>query len=132
MRKPYLRKPAFALLAFALLLCITAPSAWAGDRKVQRRVAPDYPEMAKRMNVRGTVWVETKVAPDGHVTAVRVMHGNSLLAPAAEAAVRKWKFAPAPQATSEKVAVEFDIMGSGGISRDNCRDLAAAWLPLPR
>lgn len=131
MRKPYLRKPAFALLAFALLLCITAPSAWAGDRKVQHRVAPDYPELAKRMNVRGTVWVETKVAPDGHVTAVRVMRGNSLLAPAAKAAVKKWKFAPGPQATSEKVVVEFKLANST-VTQDNVSDVAAAWLPLPR
>jgi TonB family protein len=131
MRKPILRKPAVALLAFALLLCMVAPSAWAGDRKVQHRVAPDYPELAKRMNVRGTVWVETKVAPDGHVTAVRVMRGNSLLTPAAKASVRKWKFAPGPRATSERVVVEFKLTDST-ISHDSASDLAAAWLPLPR
>jgi TonB family protein len=131
MRKAILRKPAFALLAFALLLCLAVPSAWASDRKVQHRVAPHYPELAKRMNVRGTVWVETKVAPDGHVTAVRVIQGNNLLAPAAKAAVKKWKFAPGPHSTSEKVVVEFNLIG-GGISRENSRDVAAAWLPLPR
>jgi len=131
MRKPILRKPAFALLAFALLLCVAVPSAWAGGRKVQRRVAPEYPEMAKRMNVRGTVCVEIKVAPDGHVTEVRVMRGNSLLDQAAKAAVKKWKFAPEAHSTSEKVVIEFNIVG-GGISRENSRDVAAAWLPLPR
>lgn len=131
MRKPILRKPAFALLVFAVLLCVAAPSAWAGDRKVQHRVKPDYPELAKRMNVRGTVWVETKVAPDGHVTNVRVMRGNSLLAPAAKAAVKKWKFAPEPRATSEKVVVEFKLMNST-VSQDSASDVAAAWLPLPR
>jgi len=131
MRKPILRKPAIALLAFAVLLSMAVPSAWAGDRKVQHRVAPDYPELAKRMNVRGTVWVETKVAPDGHVTEVRVMHGNSLLTPAAKAAVRKWKFAPEPHATREKVAVEFKLRDST-ISQQDAGDVAAAWLPLPR
>ena len=131
MRKPILRKPAFALLAFALLLPLAASSAWAGDRKVQRRVAPDYPELAKRMNVRGTVCVETKVAPDGHVTAIRILHGNGLLVPAAKAAVKKWKFAPGANATSEKVAVEFKLKDST-ISQQDAGDVAAAWLPLPR
>jgi len=131
MRKPILRKPAFALLAFALLLPLAASSAWAGDRKVQRRVAPDYPELAKRMNVRGTVCVETKVAPDGHVTDVHILRGNGLLVPAAKAAVKKWKFAPGPHATSEKVAVEFKLKDST-ISQQDAADVAAAWLPLPR
>ena len=131
MRKPILRKPAFALLAFALLLPMAASSAWAGDRKVQHRVAPDYPELAKRMNVRGTVCVETKVAPDGHVTDVHILRGNSLLVPAAKAAVKKWKFAPGAHATSEKVAVEFKLKDST-ISQQDAGDVAAAWLPLPR
>jgi len=131
MRKPILRKPAVALLAFAVLLCLAASSAWAGDRKVQRRVAPDYPELAKRMNVRGTVCVETKVAPDGHVTDVHILRGNGLLVPAAKAAVKKWKFAPGPHATSEKVAVEFKLKDST-ISQQDAADVAAAWLPLPR
>lgn len=131
MRQPILRKPALALLAFALLLCVAAPSVWAGDRKVQHRVAPDYPELAKRMNVRGTVCVETKVAPDGHVTAIRILHGNGLLVPAAKAAVKKWKFAPGPHSTSEKVAVEFKLKDST-ISQQDAGDVAAAWLPLPR
>jgi TonB family protein len=131
MRKPIPRKPAIALLAIALLLSVAAPTAWAGDRKVQHRVPPDYPELAKRMNVRGTVWVETKIAPDGHVTNVRVMRGNSLLAPAAKAAVKKWKFAPEPHATSEQVAVEFKLRDST-ISQQDAGDMAAAWLPLPR
>ena len=131
MRKPILRKPAVALLAFAVLLCLAASSAWAGDRKVQHRVAPDYPELAKRMNVRGTVCVETKVAPDGHVTDVHILRGNSLLVPAAKAAVKKWKFAPGANATSEKVAVEFKLKDST-ISQQDAGDVAAAWLPLPR
>jgi TonB family protein len=131
MRKPILLKSAVALLTAAVLVCAVAPLAWAGGRKVRRRVAPAYPELAKRMNVRGIVYVETKVAPDGSVTEAHVTRGNHLLAPAAEAAVKKWKFAPEAHPSSEKVVVEFTLTNRS-ISQEDAGQMAAAWLPIPR
>ena len=97
-------------LASALLLCTAVP-ALAAPRAVEKRVAPEYPVLALRMRISGVVTVIVTVAADGRVTAAKAEHGNSLLVPAAVAAVRRWKFAPAAAASTETVDVTFD-MGS--------------------
>ena len=102
-----------AFAAFATL--VAAPDAFvaalAAPRAVEKRVAPEYPVLAIRMRIGGVVTVTATVAADGRVTAAKAEHGNSLLAPAAVAAVRKWKFAPATDVSTETVNVTFD-MGS--------------------
>lgn len=95
----------------AALMIGTAVPALGANRAVERRVPPEYPVLALRMRIAGTVTVTATVAPDGRVTTAKAEHGNSLLAPAAVAAVRKWKFAPAAAASTETVDVTFD-MGS--------------------
>lgn len=82
---------AFAALALASLLALPAG---AEERAVKQRVAPVYPEIAKRMKITGTVKVEVNVDAEGKVTNVKTMEGNRMLAVAAEDAIRKWRFAP--------------------------------------
>ncbi len=62
-------------------------------RRVVRKVAPAYPEIAKRMNLGGTVKVTAVVAADGTVKTVEPVGGSPVLIKAAEDAVAKWKFA---------------------------------------
>lgn len=97
-------------LVAALMLCAAVPSL-AAPRAVEKRVPPEYPVLAIKMRISGVVTVTATVAADGRVTAAKAEHGNSLLAPAAVAAVRKWKFAPAADASTEIVNVMFE-MGS--------------------
>jgi TonB family protein len=81
----------------------------AGDeaRQVQRRVAPEYPEIAARMNLKGTAQVEARVRPDGTVKEVRVLGGHPVLAEALANAVRLWKYQPASKETIEVVKFSF-------------------------
>lgn len=95
--------PAIAL-ALALTLAI---SARADDRAIKARVAPIYPEIAKRMKVEGTVSVEATVDATGKVTAAKSVGGNALLAPAAEDAVLKWKFDSGAGVSKVKVEINF-------------------------
>ncbi len=95
----------------AALMLGTAIPALAAPRAVEKRVAPEYPVLAIRMRIGGVVTVTATVAADGRVTAAKAEHGNSLLAPAAVAAVRKWKFAPATDVSTETVNVTFDMGG---------------------
>ena len=44
-----------------------------GKRKVKTRVAPAYPELAKRMNVTGKVKIEVIIAPDATEAAKSVL-----------------------------------------------------------
>ncbi len=78
------------------------------DRKVSARVAPVYPELAKKMHIRGTVRVEAIVRPNGTVKSTRVLGGNPVLVQSAEDAVAKWKFEPAQGETTEVVQLAFE------------------------
>lgn len=82
-------------------------SAQEATRKVKKRVQPEYPELAKRLNIRGTVRVQVLVAPDGKVKEVKVLGGGPVLAQAAVEAAQKWVFEPEPQAST--VVLKFDF-----------------------
>lgn len=95
-------------LVLAVLACVTLPC-FAADRKVQRRVQPVYPELAKRMRIAGMVRVEVTVAADGSVTEAKTISGNKMLAPAAEEAIRKWKFEPEAASSTENIDINFEV-----------------------
>jgi TonB family protein len=76
-------------------------------RKVMNRVAPAYPELAKKMNVIGAVRVVAVVAPNGRVLRTEVVGGSPVLLKAAEDAISKWKWAASPEETKELVEIRF-------------------------
>lgn len=94
--------------ALALALVVTL-SAHAEDRAVKSRVAPVYPEIAKRMRIGGVVKVEATVDADGKVTEVKTVSGNSMLSSAAEDAVRKWRFAAGTAESKVNVDLNFAL-----------------------
>lgn len=95
--------------AIAVPPLISAQSVSAGNykRKVRTKVMPDYPELAKRMNIAGHVKIDATIAADGHVASTKVIGGSPLLVNAALDAVRKWRFEPATKDTSEIIEFEF-------------------------
>lgn len=78
------------------------------DRKIASRVAPAYPDLAKKMHIRGTVRVEAVVRPNGSVKSTRVLGGNPVLVDAALDAVGKWKFEAGQNETTEVVQLAFE------------------------
>lgn len=75
-------------------------------RKVIRRVEPRYPDMAKKMNLGGTVKVVAVVASDGNVKKVEPVGGSPILVQAAESAISQWKYV-AGQESRETVELHF-------------------------
>lgn len=63
-------------------------------RRAKTKVEPVYPELARKMNISGTVKIEVVVAPNGSVKEARVVGGHPVLANAALDAAKKWKFEP--------------------------------------
>jgi TonB family protein len=96
-------------LALLVLLAVSANIARADERAVKSRVAPVYPELAKRMRIAGSVSVQATVDPEGKVTDVKATNGNRLLGGAAEDAVRKWKFAPGEGVSVVTVEINFAL-----------------------
>jgi TonB family protein len=105
------RRIPVALLLYAIFVSVlpVLSSAQQGPsaRKVLTRVNPQYPSMARNMNLRGVVRIEAVVAPNGTVKTAEVKGGHPLLGQAAQNAVREWKFEPAPHETREVIEVKF-------------------------
>ena len=77
-------------------------------RKAIDKVAPVYPELAKRTHIRGVVKLEVVVRPNGSVKSAKVLGGSPVLIDSATDAVRKWKFEAAPEETTEIVQIIFE------------------------
>lgn len=109
------RRRFLALIGLGLLLggsAVLSLKASAQDaeakRKIRTRVTPEYPALAKQMNVTGRVKIEATVAADGHVVSTKVLGGSPLLVNAALDALKKWHFEPGPKETTEIVEFEFN------------------------
>jgi TonB family protein len=103
---------AFVVLLWAVALASSSSFAQQdnseGARQVVNRVVPKYPEMARTMNLKGSVRIDAQVAPDGTVKSVEVRGGHPVLAQAAEHAIRKWRWRPAAHETRELIEIKFD------------------------
>ena len=80
----------------------------AAGRKVTKRVSPEYPTLAQRIRLTGTVKMIVTIAPEGTVRSVRTLGGNPLFVTAAEAAVKQWIFEIAKAESNQTVAVVFN------------------------
>lgn len=98
-----------ATLAVASGLFFLAPPTHAQEltRKVRTRVAPTYPNLARRLNISGTVKVLVVVSPSGSVKESKVVGGNPVLADAAVDALKKWKFETASEESTGTVEFKF-------------------------
>jgi TonB family protein len=95
------------VLLFGAVAFGQSGSAEEGKRKIKTKVAPIYPELARRMNVTGKVRIEVIITPDGRVKSTRAVGGHPLLVQACLDAVKEWKFAAAPEETTQMVEFEF-------------------------
>src|SRR5580700_11098963 len=98
---------ALVFIAVTSMMAQPAPQNANGGRKVAVRVAPTYPELAKRMHLQGVVKIEAVVRPNGSVKSTRVLGGNPVLVDAAINAIAKWKFEPSQNETTEIVQLNF-------------------------
>jgi len=68
------------------------PEAAAGS--LVHRVEPQYPEEARQKGIQGPVVLEVRIGRDGAIQDVKLVSGQVLLANAAIAAVKQWRFKP--------------------------------------
>ncbi len=76
-------------------------------RRIKSKTAPDYPVIARRMGISGTVRLAIVIAPNGTVKTTSAVGGHPLLLNAAMDAVKKWKFEPAGESSTETVEIKF-------------------------
>lgn len=88
------------------LLAITAYAA-ERPRQIVYSEDPQYPEIAKKMALHGTVKLRIWIKPDGSVRRVEYIGGHPLLAESALKAVKNRKYVPANQESDMIVEIKF-------------------------
>ncbi|HEV2194937.1 MAG TPA: energy transducer TonB [Candidatus Acidoferrum sp.] len=104
--------PTVIRLVSAFVLSLTfmffSGGSWSQEsRKLIKKVDPVYPDLARKMNMTGTVKVEITIAKDGSVKEVRTLGGNPVLVVAVEDAVKQWKYASGPEETKKTLEFKF-------------------------
>ena len=95
------------ILMSAIILCGLA-MAQPSERQVLNQTTPEYPALLKKLGIGGTVKLSALVAADGTVKKAKIDGGNPMLGEVACVAVKKWKFSPASQSSTEPVEMTFD------------------------
>lgn len=75
------------------------------SRRLRLSSPPEYPEIAQKINLKGTVQVEALIRKDGTVKDVKIIGGHPVLAEALVKAVMGWRYEPA--AKDSTVIVKF-------------------------
>lgn len=112
------QRTAAALLAMLTLAVTAGPSNVGAQqaqnqsdeivRRAKSKVQPSYPELARKMNISGTVKIEVIVAPNGSVKEARVVGGHPVLATSALDAAKKWRFEPAASDSTGVIEFKFE------------------------
>jgi len=109
-----------AVLLGVLTLGVTVSSVQAGAQQAQQaqseeivrraksKVWPSYPDLARKMNIAGTVKIQVVVTPNGTVKDAHVVGGHPVLANAALDAAKKWRFEPAAGESSGVIDFKFE------------------------
>lgn len=106
-RTARLAAAAFTLLATSIGSSTLLRAQSEEKRAVKHLVTPAYPELAKKLNLSGTVRIEITIGPDGTVKHTRVVGGHPVLAAEAERAAQKSTFEPGPRETTEIIDFKF-------------------------
>jgi TonB family protein len=95
------------IIFFCLLAIATAGAQDGKERKLIIRQEPEYPAIARQMNLHGTVKVKVWITPQGTVRRSEYVGGHPLLAQATIDTLKDWKYEPAPHETTTVIEVRF-------------------------
>jgi TonB family protein len=76
-------------------------------RRAVSKITPEYPELARRMRLSGTVKVEVTILASGAVKSATVIGGHPVLAQSAVDAAKRWKFSPSGGESTQILEFEF-------------------------
>lgn len=95
------------IVLVSALLITTSSAQDTNGRKIVQRQDPEYPQIAKQMNLHGMVKIKVWVTPQGTVRRSEYIGGHPLLAEAAIKAVKDWKYEPVARETTTVVELRF-------------------------
>jgi protein TonB len=71
------------------------------------RIAPNYPQLAREMRLKGVVSIEVVVRPNGTVKSTKVLGGTPVFVEPGIYAVQQWKFEVSQSETKERIELSF-------------------------
>jgi len=106
MSPKYFRKGMQA--AFSAFFVCASLLAQETDRRLVKKIEPEYPTVLKDRGIGGVVRLKVLVRMDGTIKDVQVIGGNTILVEAATKAVKQWRYAIAERETTLEITVQFD------------------------
>lgn len=91
-------------LICAIALTVAISFAQQG-RKAVSNPTPEYPDVAKKMNLTGVVKIEVTIGADGEIKSTNVIGGHPILVDSVQRTLKRWKYAPSSSET--KALLEF-------------------------
>ncbi len=95
------------MFLFFFVLCAGCIAQDAAARKIKTRVAPVYPELARKLSLAATVKVQVTVAPNGTVTQAKAMGGHPLLVDPAVIAAKQFRYEPGDETMTTIIEFHF-------------------------
>lgn len=95
------------VLGLIILLGASVFGADQPDRKLVQQEQPEYPTIAAKMNLHGTVKLKIWIKDDGSVRRLEYVGGHPLLAESALKAVKNWKYQTAAKESTAQVELKF-------------------------
>ena len=77
------------------------------QRNVKKDFRPEYPSLARKMGIHGTVRIEVTISPEGKVKSTRVVGGHPILLETAKQAAMRWEFEAGNKITSQIIEFKF-------------------------
>jgi TonB family protein len=96
-----------SIFAMILLSAMAVSASGQEARKTISRPIPRYSEIAKRLNLVGTVKVEILIGPDGKIKNTSVLGGHPILVSSTLETLKEWKYEPTKTETMATLTFEF-------------------------
>jgi len=82
-----------------------------------KKVAPEYPDEARKKHITGSVVMKVVIGREGDVQELTVLSGDPLLVPSASEAAKQWKYKPYllqghPVEVETQITMIFSLSGS--------------------
>lgn len=92
MQNKFFTSAALTLVLTAIISA--APNAVIAPAQLIQQVQPTYPAQARQARLEGKVAFNITIARDGSVRDIQLVSGHPMLVPAAEQAIRQWRYTP--------------------------------------
>jgi TonB family protein len=95
------------VLLLAAAAFMTPALAQESSRKLKSGPPPEYPELARKLNITGSARVLITITADGRVRDVKELGGNPVLLKSLVDAVKKWRYEAATTESTVEVTFNF-------------------------